>query len=62
MGLSTGNWSPTDYPDAYTFPPYGDANWLKVRGVSLHKPFSRAGITHMYTTVSHFLNLLLLLL
>jgi phosphatidylserine/phosphatidylglycerophosphate/cardiolipin synthase-like enzyme len=34
MGLSTGNWSPTDYPPIMAssgqYPPYGDANWQRV--------------------------------
>ncbi len=34
MGLSTGNWSPTDYPPVLSptgqYPPYGDANWQRV--------------------------------
>ena len=30
MSWSTGNWGETDYPDASTFPPYGNTNWLKV--------------------------------
>lgn len=34
MGLSTGNWSPTDYPPVMTangqYPPFGDANWQRV--------------------------------
>eukprot|EP00817_Percolomonadidae_sp_ATCC50343_P000704 CAMPEP_0117421084 /NCGR_PEP_ID=MMETSP0758-20121206/2267_1 /TAXON_ID=63605 /ORGANISM="Percolomonas cosmopolitus, Strain AE-1 (ATCC 50343)" /LENGTH=301 /DNA_ID=CAMNT_0005203037 /DNA_START=370 /DNA_END=1272 /DNA_ORIENTATION=- len=29
--MSTGNWSPSDYPTApYVFPPYGESNWRKV--------------------------------
>ena len=31
VGMSTGNWSPTDYPPADVFPPYGQGNWVKVR-------------------------------
>ena len=34
MGLSTGNWSPTDYPPVLTvdgsYPPFGDADWQRV--------------------------------
>jgi len=29
VGMSTGNWSPTDYPPADVFPPYGQGNWVK---------------------------------
>lgn len=25
--MSTGNWAPTDYPEATVFPPYGDSGW-----------------------------------
>lgn len=34
LGLSTGNWSPTDFPDKATddhvYPPYGEPNWQDV--------------------------------
>jgi phosphatidylserine/phosphatidylglycerophosphate/cardiolipin synthase-like enzyme len=28
VGLSTGNFSPTDYPPASVFPPYGQSGWM----------------------------------
>jgi hypothetical protein len=30
VGLSSGNLSPTDYPDGASFPPYGQSNWQSV--------------------------------
>jgi len=31
VGMSTGNWSPTDYPAGTVFPPYPSAGWQDVR-------------------------------
>lgn len=33
VGMSTGNWSPTDYPPDSVFPPFGQAGWVNVSGL-----------------------------
>lgn len=30
VGMSTGNWSPSDYPEGTVFPPHGQMGWQKV--------------------------------
>lgn len=30
VSVSTGNWSPTDYPTGSSFPPFGQSGWQDV--------------------------------
>lgn len=37
VGMSTGNWSPTDYPSQSYFPPYGSQGWANAnRDFTIH--------------------------
>eukprot|EP00698_Gefionella_okellyi_P012872 TRINITY_DN34_c0_g1_i1.p1 TRINITY_DN34_c0_g1~~TRINITY_DN34_c0_g1_i1.p1 ORF type:complete len:452 (-),score=78.97 TRINITY_DN34_c0_g1_i1:26-1342(-) len=51
LGLSTGNWSPSDYPEQSSFPPFGQTGWMATnRDLNVH--ISNADV------VANFMNVL----